>query len=250
VIRIRYKDFSAGTHDATWLHGRAERCPRGVTVYLVPGLTACQRRAVLRRLRQEASRGFGPALPLPQLAVAIGLDRLRTAARVAGAAIRLHPAVTLVPGAFAVALMALFVLASAGGSGITPAPPGSLAQAAAVGQTRAPGADRAGRRLVRVTAAAGGVGLGSGQRAQQKTGHSADWYVRPQTTISPVPRPRLPGPRLPGPRLPAPRRGQPALCGNGRGAAACRSRGRARVSATAAEARARRKPPSRPRPGT
>jgi hypothetical protein len=240
VIRIRCKDFSAGTHDATWLHGRAERGPRGVTVYLVPGLTACQRRAVLRRLRQEASRGFGPALPLPQLAVAIGLDRLRTAARVAGAVIRLHPAVTLVPGALAAVLMALFVLASAGGPGITPAPPGSLAQAAAVGQMHAPGTEQAGRRLVRVTAAAGGVGLGSGQRAQQQTGRSADWYVRPQTTISPVPQPRLPQPR----------RGQPAARGNGRGTAACRSRGRAGVSATAAAARARRIRPSRQRPGT
>jgi len=249
VIRIRYKDFSAGTHDATWLHGRAERGPRGVTVYLIPGLTACQRRAVLRRLRQEASRGFGPALPLPQLAVAIGLDRLRTAARVAGAVIRLHPAVTLVPGALAAALMALFVLASAGGPGITPAPPGSLAQAAAVGPTHAPGAERAGRRLVEVTAAAGGVGLGSGQRAQQ-TGRSADWYVRPQTTISPVPQPHLLQPHLPQPRLPGPRRGQPAPRGNGRGPAACRSRGRAGVSATAAGARARRIRPSRQRPGT
>jgi hypothetical protein len=245
VIRIRYKDISAGTHDATWLHGRAERRPRGVIVYLVPGLTACQRRAVLRRLRQEASRGFGPPLPLPQLAVALGLDRLRTAARVAGALIRLHPAVTLVPGAFAAALMALFVLASAGGSGVTPAPPGSLAQTAAVGQTRALLTEPAGRQPVRVTAAAGGAGLGSGQPAPGKPGRSADWYVRPQTTVSPVP-----WPRLPRPRLPRPRRGQPAPCGNGPGAASCRYRGRAGFSAPAAGVRARRTPPSRPRPGT
>ncbi len=245
MIRIRYKDFSAGTHDATWLHGRAERCPRGVIVYLVPGLTACQRRAVLRRLRQEASRGFGPPLPLPQLAVALGLDRLRTAARVAGALIRLHPAVTLVPGAFAAALVALFVLASAGGSGVTPGPAGSLAQTAAVGQTRALLTEPAGRQPVRVTAAAGGVGLGSGQRAPGKPGRSADWYVRPQTTVSPVP-----WPRLPRPRLPRPRRGQPAPCGNSRGAASCRYRGRAGFSAPAAGVRARRIPPSHPRPGT
>jgi hypothetical protein len=48
-----------------------ERGPQGVTVYLVPGLTTWQRRAVIRRLRQEASRGFGPPLPLPQLALAL-----------------------------------------------------------------------------------------------------------------------------------------------------------------------------------
>jgi hypothetical protein len=120
VIRIRYKDFSAGTHEATWLHGRTVSSDRGVTVYLVPGLTTWQRRAVIRRLRQEASRGFGPALPLPQLAIALGLDRLRTAARVAGAIVRLHPTVALLPSSLAAALMALFVVASAGGSGIAP----------------------------------------------------------------------------------------------------------------------------------
>jgi hypothetical protein len=120
VICIRYKDFSAGTHEATWLHGRTVSSARGVTVYLVPGLTSWQRRAVIRRLRQEASRGFGPALPLPQLAVALGLDRLRTAARIAGAIVRLHPTVALLPSGLVAVLMTLFVVASAGGSGITP----------------------------------------------------------------------------------------------------------------------------------
>lgn len=99
----------------TGLHGRAEHGPDGVTVYLIPGLTTCQRRAVIRRLRQEASRYVGPALPLPQLAVALGLDRVRSAARITGSIVRLHPAVTLLPGFLAAALMSLFVMASAGG---------------------------------------------------------------------------------------------------------------------------------------
>jgi hypothetical protein len=128
VIRIRYKDFSAGTHEMTWLHGRTEGTAREVTVYLVPGLARGQRRAVIRRLRQEASRGFGPALPLPQLAIALGLDRLRTAARLAGAIVRLHPTVALLPSGLAAALAALFVL-SAGGSGISDGLPGGLAPA-------------------------------------------------------------------------------------------------------------------------
>ena len=131
MIRIRYKDFSAGTHDATGLHGRAERGPHGVTVYLVPGLTACQRRAVIRRLRQEASRYVGPPLPLPQLAVALGLDRVRSAARVAGAILRLHPAVALLPGAFIAVLMAMFVIASADGPGLSQGQRTMLADAAA-----------------------------------------------------------------------------------------------------------------------
>ena len=139
VICIRYKDFSAGTHDVTGLHGRAERGPHGVTVYLVPGLTACQRRAVIRRLRQEASRYVGPALPLPQLAVALCLDRVRSAARIAGAIVRLHPAVTLLPGALVAALMALFVIASADGPGLATGQRAGLADAVAVG----PGAPQA-----------------------------------------------------------------------------------------------------------
>jgi hypothetical protein len=133
VIRIRYDDFSAGRHDGTGLHGRAERGERGVTVYLLPGLAAYQRRAVIRRLRQEASRGFGPSLPLPQLAVALGLDRVRTAAKVAGGIVRLHPAGTLVPGACVVVMMMLFVFASADGPGVISKTRGGLAEAASTG---------------------------------------------------------------------------------------------------------------------
>lgn len=113
MIRIRHEDFSAGTHEVTGLYGKAERGPRGITLSLLPGLTTGQRRAVIRRLRQEASRGLGPTLPRWQLAIALGLDWVRTAARI----IRLHPLVTLVPGAFVIAVMALFVIASADGQG-------------------------------------------------------------------------------------------------------------------------------------
>ena len=113
----------------TGLHGRAERSPHGVTVYLVPGLTARQRKAVIRRLRQEASRYVGPALPLPQLTVALGLDRVRSAARTAGAVVRLHPAVTLLPGALVAALMTAFVIASADGAVLAAAPRAGFADA-------------------------------------------------------------------------------------------------------------------------
>ena len=116
VIRICNEDFSAGTHGGTGLHGRTERGARGVTVYLLPGLTTGERRAALRRLRQEASRGLGPPLPRSHLAVALGLDRVRTAARIAKAIVRLHPAVTVLPGVLVVALLALFVAASAEGA--------------------------------------------------------------------------------------------------------------------------------------
>jgi hypothetical protein len=149
VIRIRYKDICAGTHEvAAGLHGMAERGPGGVTVYLLPGLTTGQRRAVIRRLRQEASRGFGPPLPLPQLAVALGLDRVATAARIVKAIVRLHPAVTLVPGAFVVAMMALFVIAAGDRAAITQGAGGGLADAAVSGSavrtvSAGPGYDQA-----------------------------------------------------------------------------------------------------------
>jgi hypothetical protein len=105
VIRIRYKDLAPG------LHGKAERRARGVTVYLVPGLTGRQRKAVLRRLRQEASRGCGPALPMPQLAVALSADWIRTNLKNTAAVVRLHPAGSLLSAAAACVLMILFVMA-------------------------------------------------------------------------------------------------------------------------------------------
>lgn len=61
----------------------------------------------------EASRGYGPALPLPQLAFALGVDRVRGALRITAAAVRLHPSQTLLPTAAVAVLMAFFVLASA-----------------------------------------------------------------------------------------------------------------------------------------
>ena len=98
----------------TGFQGIVERVPRGVTIYLLPGLTSRQRRAVIRRLRQEASRGCGPELPLAQLVIALLLDRVRGALRLAAGAVRLHPGTTLLPAAFVAAVMTLFVVASAG----------------------------------------------------------------------------------------------------------------------------------------
>lgn len=99
-------------HLSPGLHGKAERSARGTTVYLVPGLTGGQRRAALRRLRQEGSRGCGPVLPGADLTVALAADRFRVGLRNTGAVIRHHPAGSLLPTAVAGLLMTLFVLAS------------------------------------------------------------------------------------------------------------------------------------------
>jgi hypothetical protein len=213
VIRIRYKDFSAGTHAGAGSHGRTEGCAGAATVYLVPGLTGWQRRAVIRRLRQEASRGFGPPLPLPQLVTALVVDQVRTAARIVKSTIRLHPAVTLVPGAFVVAMMTLFVVAAGDRAGAPPGPRGRLADATAVsgGSGGAAGTGLGGARTTGVTdagraggTAAGGTGLGSGQRALVKESRGdvsagtppvrvsvrpGAWYVCPLAVTAATSRP-------------------------------------------------------------
>jgi hypothetical protein len=204
VIRIRYKDFSVGAHDRAGLHGKAEGCARAATVYLLPGLTAWQRRAVIRRLRQEASRGFGPPLRQPQLAIAIGVDRARTAARIVTAIVRLHPAVTLLPSAFVVAMMTLFVIASGERPGITSGTRGGLADAAAVSDSTAGtgSAERAPAWAPWVAADEGSGGVDAGT-----------WYVCPPVVTDtpwplsdgqlachrPAPRAVPPTAHLPGP---------------------------------------------------
>src|SRR3984957_5649493 len=134
VIRVRRRDFVAGSHNVTGFQGIAERVPRGVTIYLLPGLTGRQRRGVIRRLRQEASGGCGPELPL---------DRVRGAIGLALAAARFHPGVTLLPAAFVAAVMTLFVLASAGVEAVPVARPALAAAQSGTGlrSAAATGAD-------------------------------------------------------------------------------------------------------------
>jgi hypothetical protein len=92
VIKIRYqRELTPG------LHGQAIRRGRVTIIELVPGLTAWQRRAALRRLQQQGRMGIGPQLPGWQLLVAQGADRIRTACGQVGAIVRLHPAGSTVP---------------------------------------------------------------------------------------------------------------------------------------------------------
>jgi hypothetical protein len=230
VIRIRYEDFSAGTHDPAGLHGRAEACVRAVTVYLLPGLTVWQRRAVIRRLRQEASRGFGPPLPQPQLALALGFDRVRAATRIVTALVRLHPAVTIVPSALVVAMMTLFVVAAGERPGIASGTRGGLADAAAVsGSTpMTVSAERTRAWMTRARAAGGSGGLDAGRteldqgqvafvdqaHGERSAGsppvavpaRQGAWYVCPQAATG-APLPSRDGQlacRLPAPRAVAP----------------------------------------------
>jgi hypothetical protein len=173
VIRVRRRDFVSGSHNVTGFQGIAERLPHGVTIYLLPGLTSRQRRAVIRRLRQEASRGCGPELPLAQLLIALILDRVRGALRLAAGAVRLHPGTTLLPAAFVAAVMTLFVLASAGVGAVPAARPALTAAQSGPGlrpTVRVGGlvsiGSIGGAAGVRPSSiGAGGRGLGSGRPA-------------------------------------------------------------------------------------
>jgi len=94
MIKIRYRgpnELSPG------LHAAAERHGRSTTVYLLPGLSAAERRSALRRLRMASRRGYGPRLPALQMALAHLGDRIRTTAVQAAAVLRLHPAGSTVP---------------------------------------------------------------------------------------------------------------------------------------------------------
>ncbi len=94
MIKIRYRnahEFSSG------LHATAERHGRTVTIALLSGLTAAERDAVLRRLRQSGRIGHGPRLPAVPLAFARFADRIRTAIAQGRAVFRTHLAGTTGP---------------------------------------------------------------------------------------------------------------------------------------------------------
>jgi hypothetical protein len=171
VIRVRRRDFVSGSHNVAGFQGIAERLPRGVTIYLLPGLTGRQRRAVIRRLRQEASRGCGPELPMPQLAIALLLDRVWGALGLAAAALRLHPGTTLLPAALVGAVLTLFVLASGGMGPVPAARPALVAAQSTTGP--APTAAAAGGG-----GAGGLVGIDGGSKAAPAGGTGAGG-VRP-----------------------------------------------------------------------
>src|ERR1700735_4237143 len=169
VIRVRRRDFVSGSHNVAGFQGIAERLPRGVTIYLLPGLTGRQRRAVIRRLRQEASRGCGPELPVPQCVTALALDRGGGAIGLALAAARFHPGVTLLPAAFVAAVMTLFVLASAGVEAVPVARPALAAAQSATGL-----------RSAAATGAGGLVAMGGGPNGAPAGGTGAGG-IRPSS---------------------------------------------------------------------
>ena len=91
MIKIRYADLPGG------LHIRAVARGKDTIVYLLPGLTAEQRQAALRRARSSGRMGQGPRLPAAGVAGAVMVDRFRTTVRNGAAAMRGHPAIFVPP---------------------------------------------------------------------------------------------------------------------------------------------------------
>ena len=142
MIRIRHADLPAGLHIRVVAHGK------DTIIYLVPGLTAAQRQAALRRARSSGRMGQGPRLPAVGVAGAFAVDRIRATVRNGAAAIRAHPAMFALPLVIILAAAAAYVSVSikgrepqASGQGGTGAP-----IAAAVAPPPGGGADDPGRR--------------------------------------------------------------------------------------------------------
>jgi hypothetical protein len=91
VIRIRYSDLPAG------LHASAKSEGRHTVIYLVPGLSAADKRSAIGRLRASARVGHGPKLPAVSLMTALIADRVRFNLRNAAVAARLHPTGLAIP---------------------------------------------------------------------------------------------------------------------------------------------------------
>jgi len=89
TVKIRYRDAN---ELSPGLRAAAERHGRTVTVYLLPGLTAAERDAAVRRLRLSGRMGYGPRLPVAQLAFALFANRIRATIAQAGSVFRAHPA--------------------------------------------------------------------------------------------------------------------------------------------------------------
>jgi hypothetical protein len=226
VIKIRYSDLPGGLHVRTTVQGRH------TILYLLPGLTATQRRAALCRARSNARVGYGPRLPTAGVAVALTADRIRMTARNSIAAVRIHP-VFFVPAAIVIAsvTVAYLLMVSVSIQLRSPQPAGPGAQvgvrfgrATRSSLTGVPvSADQSASPVIVPSqfraASAGRPTLRHSGRPYSGPGSPA--RSSPSASLSSSPRPTEPGPspgpssgRSPGPSpgLPSPSPSSTGLC--------------------------------------
>jgi hypothetical protein len=104
VIKIRYSDLPGGVHVSADVRGKH------TILFLLPGLTAAQRNAAIRRARSAARVGHGPVLPALGLARALAADRIATTVRNGLAAMRMHPVIFIPPMIIALCVAIAYVL--------------------------------------------------------------------------------------------------------------------------------------------
>ena len=179
MIKIRYRDadeLSPGLHAAAVSQGR------NTIVFLLPGLTAAERRSALRRLRLSARMGYCPPLPRAQLALALMADRIRTTVGQLGTLVRSHPAGSTVPvmviSAGAIAFLALSAV-SIQVLHLPRIPGGSSAMAGTNGES--------GRRII--------IPNPSPDPSATGSSHPTGTYAAPSVSTSPPPTLFRPRPR-------------------------------------------------------
>lgn len=230
MIKIRYSDLPGGLHLSADVRGNH------TILFLLPGLTAAQRKAAIRRARSAARVGHGPVLPALGLARAVAADRIATTVRNGLAAMRMHPAVFLPPMIMVLSAAIAYVLlvsvsirlyppqASGKGPVLGGASPGVVHPA---GGSRRPG------RRPASGAVPGRPGSPSpGSPSPGPSSHRPPGSPSPSASASPAPdpsSPRPPGAPLPGSpgpspspsSLPSPSPSPSATPGSGGGGGVC-----------------------------
>lgn len=205
LIKIRYSSLPTG------LHVRAEARGRHTFIYLLPGLTPAQRRAALHRVRSSARMGLGPKVSTAGFTRAMAADSVRTTIRNGGAAMRMHPALLLLPVVLVVSTVVAYALMVTVSVRIQPDTAGPGAVPVAPVHAGATGASRAAGSPPGRAAASDGLGkLGrlsrpGGQAPNRNRGQAAV-VVPPASgrSSSALPPPSGSGTSSPAPAQPRP----------------------------------------------
>lgn len=206
MIKIRYSDLPGG------LHVRAEVQGRHKVLYLLPGLTAAQRTAAIRRARSAARVGHGPRLPALGLARARAADRIRATVGNGLAAMRVHPALCVPPMVVILAGTAAYlVLVSFSGRILPPAVPHEASRLGSQDTVQRPGiagpVRRRGSGAVPGGTGPAAVTVRTARRHARATSPDGSASPVPSATPSPSSSPSLPPHTGP---MPEPSSSQPA----------------------------------------
>ena len=209
MIKIRYADLPDG------LHADVRTCGRRPVIYLLPGLSAAQRRDALRRLIRTSRLGHGPRLRASGVAFAVARDIAKSTGCNGLAAVRCHPAGSAVLAGLVAAVVvcyALFVTVTVRFSPRPAGPPAAAGAAPSVSQdTGGPGQSPGGGARAPATPSAAAVEHGGSPQAAASRAGPGQAGPGPSGSgraTSPAPLPTgtwsAPGGVLPSASQPAP----------------------------------------------